>query len=372
VTPVLRAGAVPGTVDVDLGVQERLPVHASVEVNDRYTADTSRTRVNVNFSYDNLLQKFHRLSLQYQVAPEEPDESRVLAATYVAPVGPSTLLAGYVVDTKSDFATLSGLGPLGILGTGRIYGLRYIRLLPEWGRLSSSFTLGVDRKDFEDVIEQPDGALDVTPMEYVHWSAVWGGSYRGDSSLSTHSVGVNFGLRGLGNSSDEFAYKRYKAEPDYFYLRAEASHERPLPGGTRLFVRAAAQAAAGPLISNEQFSLGGAGSVRGYLEAEQLGDNGVFGNLELRSPRLSPPWPEALPATYVFGFADAGIVGVLEPLPVDGEKTNRYSLSSAGVGLRMGDVTGLQAELEWAYPFESSDNVEQGDSRLHFQVMYGF
>ena len=52
VTPVLRAGRTPGTVDVELKVQDSLPAHGTVEVNDRYTADTSKTRVSVNLSYD--------------------------------------------------------------------------------------------------------------------------------------------------------------------------------------------------------------------------------------------------------------------------------------------------------------------------------
>jgi hemolysin activation/secretion protein len=132
------------------------------------------------------------------------------------------------------------------------------------------------------------------------------------------------------------------------------------------------QLTSAPLISNEQFSIGGAESVRGYLEAEQLGDNGLFANVEVRSPPLSRLGPESLGASYLFGFVDAGVVGILEPLPVDGVKTSSYSLSSAGVGMRLNGVNGLQAALAWAYPFEETDNVDRGSSRVHFQVLYGF
>jgi hemolysin activation/secretion protein len=372
VTPVLKAGGAPGTVQVDLRVKDSPPFHASIEVNDRYTADTSRTRAGVNLSYDNLFQKFHRLSLQYQTAPEEPEESRVIAATYVAPLDSGDMLAAYVVDTSSDFATLSGLGGLAILGTGRIYGVRYINLLPATERRSSSLTFGADYKDFEDSIAQPDGLTDVTPMRYVNWSAVYAATLRGETTLTSQALGVNIGIRGAGNGSEEFEYKRYKAKPNYFYLRGEASHDRPFVRDSRLFLRLVGQLTLEPLISNEQFSIGGVESVRGYLEAEQLGDNGLFANVEVRSPPLSKLWPEHLGASYAFGFVDAGVVGILEPLPVDGVKTSHYSLSSAGIGLRVNGLSGLQAALEWAYPFEATDTVDSGDARLHFQVLYGF
>ena len=37
---------------------------------------------------------------------------------------------------------------------------------------------------------------------------------------------------------------------------------------------------------NAALSGGGLGTVRGYLESEELGDNGIFGSTELRTPSL--------------------------------------------------------------------------------------
>lgn len=371
VTPVLRAGSKPGAVGVELKVKDDLPLHASVEVNNRYTADTSPTRAGVNLSYDNLFQKFHRLSLQYQTAPENPEETRVIAATYIAPVG-NDLVAGYVVDTSSDFATLAGIGSLSVLGTGRIYGMRYIRNLPETPGRYHSLTFGMDYKDFEDRIRQPDGLTDTTPMRYLNWSAAYGSSWLGDSQATTLNAAFNFGVRGAGNTPDEFEFKRYKAPANYLYLRGSVQHQRPLFAGTSFLARIAGQVAPEPLISNEQFAIGGADTVRGYLEAEQLGDNGVAATLELHSPQFLSLLPEHLEQAYLFGFVDGGMVGILDPLPVDGQRTSSYSLASAGLGFRLAGFGGLQTELEWAYPFEASADTARGDSRLHFQVLYGF
>lgn len=373
IAPLLRAGRSPGEVDVDLKVEDSPPVHASIEVNDRHTADTSRTRASLNLSYDNLFQAFHRLAFQYQTAPEQPEETRVLAATYIAPLARTgNLLAVYAVDTNSDFATVGSIGSLSVVGAGRIYGLRYIDVLPEAQGLFHSATLGVDYKDFDDSIVQPGGLTDTTPMQYINWSASYGGALRTASTTTNFNIGFDFGVRGLGNDPDEFEYKRYKAKPNYYYLRADAQHERPLVLGTRLFTRVAGQFTTGPLISNEQFAIGGAGAVRGYLESEELGDSGAAGSIELRSPQFTGWAPSQLEQLYVFGFFDAGVVGIIDPLPVDGDRESRIALSSWGVGLRIAAFGGLDAGVEWATPLETTNNVERGDSRMHFQVRYGF
>lgn len=372
VTPVLKPGRAPGSVDVDLKVQDALPAHGGVEVNDRYTANTSRTRASVNLSFDNLFQSFHRLSLQYQTAPEEPDETRVLAATYIAPIANTgNILAVYAVDTNSDFASVGAIGPLSVLGSGRIYGARLIAMLPETGGYSHNFSFGGDYKDFADSILQPEGPADTTPIQYMHWTAQYSGTFRTEHTLTAFNVGPNFGIRGLGNDPEEFGYKRFKAKANYFYLSADAQHERPLLWGTRAFVRIAGQYTTDPLISNEQFAAGGADSVRGYLESAEMGDNGAYGTLELRMPQLSRLLPESLQQSYAFVFYDAAVLGILDPLTVDGEKDSRNDIRSWGAGLRWNGF-GLSADLDWAYPLRDTDHTLSGDSRVHFRLRYDF
>ncbi len=55
VTPALRAGVTPGTVDVDLAVEDKAPIHGSLEVNNRRSPNTSATRMIGTVRYDNLL-----------------------------------------------------------------------------------------------------------------------------------------------------------------------------------------------------------------------------------------------------------------------------------------------------------------------------
>jgi hemolysin activation/secretion protein len=368
VTPVLKAGRAPGLVDLDLRVEDSLPLHGSLEVNDRYTADTSETRLAVNLSFDNLFQKFHSLSLQYQTAPEEPNEVGVIAATYLLPVGQQgQALAIYAVDTDSDVATVGGLS---VLGTGRIYGTRFIQPLPARGEsYFQSLNFGVDFKDFDENIQLADGNVDLTPISYLAWSLQYSGIYRAERTSADFTIGPTFGVRRIANQSSEFAFKRFSGDPNFVYLRATGAVETKLPGGWRAHLRLAGQYSPGPLVSNEQFSVGGVDSVRGFLEADELGDSGLSGSIELRTPTLFPKLAPRVSQFYAFAFTDAGIVTIEEAL---GGQARRADLSSVGLGLRLGAFDGLEAALDWAYPLVPSDRTLDGDSRFHFKVRYGF
>lgn len=368
VTPVLRAGRTPGTLDVDLKVKDSLPLHASVELNDRYTADTARLRAKVDLSYENLFQRFHSLSLQFQTAPEERKDARVLAATYVMPVQRfNDYAAFYVVDTNSDVAAI---GTLSVLGAGRIYGTRYIATLPAAGAYGHSLTFGADLKDFaENIRLDSDTGLE-TPIRYVNWSVAYRGDLRRERWSGGFSAEVDFGVRGLGNSPQEFGDKRFLARPNYVYLRASADLALALPADFQAALRISGQYSGDPLISNEQFSIGGAESVRGYLESEALGDYGVQGTLELRSPPLFARWDaDGAHRLVAIAFGDGAKVRIHDSLPGQDFSTN---LASVGLGLRYTGAWGLTGALDWAYPLISTDRVSSGDSRLHMSVRYGF
>lgn len=369
VTPVLRAGRVPGAVDMELKVKDDVPFHGSVDVNDRYTANTTRTRASFGISYDNLFQRYQSLSLQYQTAPEERDQVRVFVGSYVAPLGSSgNVLAAYAVDTNSSFSGVGGAGDFSVLGAGRIYGLRYIvRLAGAPGVQTVSF--GVDDKDFRDDISLTGGAMDTTPIHYTAWQVAWGANWQTPRTASALNVSANFGIRGIGNNEEEFEFKRYRAKPNFMYLRADAQHERPLFGGATIFGRVQGQSAVDPLISNEQFAIGGADSVRGYLESARLGDMGANASVELRSPSLHKWSGGFLNSLVLFGFYDAGIVGILDPLPDENDQLiHRMGLRSTGAGLRFTARGGLTGALDWGYPLRTIEQTAQGDSRIHFSI----
>ncbi len=85
VTPVLRASDTPGRVDIDLDVKDDLPLHALLDVNNRYNANTTHLRTTGEVRYDNLFQSDQSASFQYQIAPENAQDAKIWSASYVIP-----------------------------------------------------------------------------------------------------------------------------------------------------------------------------------------------------------------------------------------------------------------------------------------------
>ena len=103
VTPIFRAGSTPGKMEVELRVKDELPLHGSVEMNSRQSQHTTYSRLIGSIHYDNLWQKFHSASFQYQVSPQNSDEVQVWSGTYVMPTGwADTRLAMYGIGVSSN------------------------------------------------------------------------------------------------------------------------------------------------------------------------------------------------------------------------------------------------------------------------------
>src|SRR5262249_40381062 len=156
------------------------------------------------------------------------------------------------------------------------------------------------------------------------------------------TVGSYFGIRGVGNNPAEFAYKRFQAPPNYFYLRANLFHDRAFIAQSRLRLRLAGQYTAEPLISNEQFSMGGVDSVRGYLESQELGDEGLSGSLEWVTPNFGGWLGGAAPDLRLLAFGDFAVGSLENPLPGQRRRTD---LSSVGLGLRVSAFDGFEGWL---------------------------
>ncbi len=363
VAPVMRPGKTPGKVEIDLKVQDRLPFHGGIELNDRYSANTSRTRLSGSVRYDNLWQRDHSLGVSFQTAPQDTDETKVLSATYMIPAG-GDYWAIYGVLSRSD---VSAVGDVSVIGNGNIFGLRYIHPLPGLEAYSHSLTLGVDYKDFKETTVLQGADSFNTPISYLPFTLGYDGTLQGDGSLTQMTLGLTFSMRGVGNRMQEFADKRYLAKPDFAYLRAELKHTQSLYKGWKLFANLSGQVANQPLISNEQFAAGGLDSVRGYLESNSMGDHGMTGTLELRTPSFSKYLSDQIADLHALAFYDAGRVRIRDPLPA---QIDSYSLSSVGVGLHLKGWHGLFGMVDYARALHAAGQVDEGDERLHFRIGY--
>lgn len=378
VTPILKAGSQPGTVDADLDVKDKLPVHASLSYDNRHTADTTPDRLTASFAYTNLWQRLDSLSLVYQTAPANTKNATVESATYLGHVPDAAGLAAFsYTHTTSN---VLALGTLGVLGSGNIYGLHWLQPLPATSILTQSLDAGADYKSVRTEVF-PDAPTSsgtgssasstpvTAPVHYVNWSGTYAATWRLPARTYTVSLGVNFGVQDLVNKTQEFDNARYDASPDYLYLRFSGGTVQGLPAGFAVLGRFSGQWADSPLVNNEQYSLGGEDTVRGYLEAETLGDTGIAGTVELHTPDVGHHLEPVLTNLYFLGFVDAGVATLLDPLP---GQDYHVDLWSTGLGLQLAGPAGLTGSLDYAIPEENGIRTRRHDGRVDFSVRFGF
>lgn len=360
VYPVLRAGTTPGTVDVELQVEDDLPLHGSIELNNRRSEDTKPLRLVTSLSYDNLWQLGHSISFSYQVAPERTDDSQVYSGSYLARFpqlpGYAFLVYGYTSDSQ-----VATVGTTDVIGAGKAVGGRVIKILPGTTHLFQSLSGGVDYKDFDENVAL-GGSEVQTPITYYPFTIGYSATVNREESTTNAGADVVFTFRGLGSGGDEFDQKRFEASDSFIYLRATADHTQTLPYDLALFTRFEGQISSGPLISNEQLAAGGQDTVRGFLEAIVLGDYGVIGGLELRSPSVGKYIDRRVNDWRFHAFFDAATASIYQPLP---GQQQTYNLASVGIGSRVKLLDALNGSVDLAFPLISNGvNADDGQSVL--------
>ena len=377
VTPVMKAGKTFGTVDVDLKVVDSLPLHASLELNDRYSQDTSRLRLSGMIRYDNLWQRQHSLSLNFLTSPENTSEVQVFSANYLMRFDESdVLLAMYGVKSNSSVALSSvGTGGAGfnILGKSTIFGARLIKPLPSLDNFYHSIAFGVDYKDIQQTVKLDSLNIGDSPVTYMPLSAVYTGTWQDGSGVTQLGAGITFGIRGLVADANEFKNKRNYddtkyAKPDFFVLKADLSRTQALPLGLEGYAKLDGQFSGDMLVPNEQYFAGGADTVRGYIEAQASGDKALHSSLEVRSPSLftNVAW---LQDFKLLGFYDVAQMFTINPTV---GQTEKVVLSGAGIGLRMKALSRLNVNFDVATPFKDYGVTKQGDITSHMRLWYEF
>jgi hemolysin activation/secretion protein len=351
VVPILKAGSAPGTVDLAFQVNDHLPLHGSLEINNQASLDTRSLRAIAGVSYGDMFGRLDNFSLQYQTTPQQFDQVRVFAANYALHPFDSGLQPSLqYINSNSNVAAV---GTLGVLGIGEITGFRLAYPFLSEAASYQSLTAGVDYKHFRNLINLNATTASDTPITYLNLSAAYAGLWRSDVFTTTFSLSANAGPRRIVNNQTSFANDRAKGRDNYFYLRGDLAFEFKLPADFRLRLRAAGQAAAEPLITNENFSIAGADGVRGYLESEVLGDQGLKETAQITSPgwRLHE---RVLGDAFV--FFDAGRTWIIDGLACEPSGSGLH-LRSWGGGFDVLPGQKVTGGVSWARALDSATDL---------------
>ena len=367
VTPLLRPGKEPGTTEVDLQVEDHLPLHGSVELNNHNSPNTTSSRLVASLRYANLFQREHTIGVQAQVSPQNTSEVKVLAGTYTLPVADGTLALSAV---RSDSNTFVG-GGIGVFGHGTIVGLRYF--VPLHGsappaEFGQTLAFGADYKNFQQNLSLTDGTGFDTPIHYAPLSLTYSGFAVDPAGTTEFSAGVTLGIRGLASHDQDFADKRYQALSNFSIFKFGVGRTFKLPRDLSAYARVEGQLTGQPLVSNEQFIAGGVDSVRGYLESTQVGDSAVRGTAELRSMNLVAT-DGRVDFVQLRAFFDAAYLRLRAPLP---GTRDAFELAGTGIGVSLRAKPGVSLRADLGVPLKTSGSQLARRPRLQASATYEF
>ena len=395
VQPSLKPGRRPDTVDVDLDVTDKLPLHGTLEVNNRYNADTHAERLTASLSYDNFFQRGDSGTISYTVAPEDVRDAEIESASYLfhIPDSKMSLLFTYLHSNSDVIA----LGTTDVAGRGTTAGFRLLIPLGTTANAGNSFThsfsVGWDYKKFYELdrfggqdctnssgLEAPGGTPGVTcrfvvssqtsaPVTYYPLNAAYAANWTGPKSTTDVDISAELGVGAIGSSESQFDNKRYGAPPGFSILRAGVTREQDLPYDLQLWGSVQGQMSNDPLVSSEQFGLGGVDSVRGYLEAETLGDYGFTLQSEFRGPDLHKYIRGPVRSWRFHLFADTGVINLRDALA--GTRSSN-GLSSVGVGTRVNLWGYLNGAVQDAQTLNNGPDTKAGTNRVLFRVFGEF
>jgi hemolysin activation/secretion protein len=182
---------------------------------------------------------------------------------------------------------------------------------------------------------------------------------RGSRSVVAARSQFSLGLDALGATTSDVT-------PDsrFFTWRGQGQWVQLLAPETLLLVRGEVQLGDAPLLSQEQFSLGGQDSIRGYRQDALLTDNGALLSAELRIP--------------LFRVAHDGVVQIVPFVDVgkgwnSGEPNPPSSLiAGTGVGLLWRQGNNFTARLDWGLPLVPVQSQERTwqENGIYFSVIF--
>jgi hemolysin activation/secretion protein len=209
VIPDMQPGKTPETVDLSLKVEDSLPLHGSLEINNRSSHDTTATRLLASLRYDNLWQREHSLSAQYQISPQNTSQVQVASGSYSlpAPWNRDDRIVLYGVWSNSD---TTSVGDYKTIGKGYILGTRVIVPMRAIGDYNHTAVLGFDYKDFEETGGLLGSSGLKTPVSYSPLSLAYSAVMRDEGGQTSFNSAVNLSFRGAVANERQFEEKRYK------------------------------------------------------------------------------------------------------------------------------------------------------------------
>lgn len=346
-----------GEIDAALTVKDEKPWRVGISADNSGDRQTGQSRLGILLQHANVANRDHVLTLQYITSPENLRNVNIYSACYHVPLyswGSSIDLLGAHSNVNSGSVNVASYN-MDISGKGTVLGLRYNQNLTRIGDYEHKVTLGLDYRAYEYDVEflgsQLGNNVTVHPVSLT---------YAGTLTREKLSAGLYLtGIQNLAGNWDgrddttNFNNARAGAPRDYNMLRYGANLSYLLDGDWQARAVFNGQYTKDPLVSGEQFGLGGASSVRGFQEREFANDHGYSGSLEIYSPDLLNLFGVSAAHSRLLVFYDRGHMRRNNPLPGETVSTE---MASIGPGLRITDGKRFSLSADYGFVVEPPDD----------------
>lgn len=325
----LTAGEAPGTSQIILSETKTDPVRGTIGVNSRGSEATGRTQVSFGLEADDLLRLNDAWSLSYSGSRN----TNALAFGVSAPYRKWLIsLNGSYSEELSPVTATSDLftqtASVNLTAERLMYRNAQSKYFA-YGTLSSYWN------------ERTINIVALTPQHRSAFRLGLRQEHRLEKAVISADTSLSFGSRALGADWDAPGLPAGSPRSDFTKLETRLTYIRPFENARQLSMALVGQLADRPLYGNEQLSIGGWDSVRGYAGFSVAGDSGAYLRTELSFPgvpldlrnwraplgetRLNP-FRQAQGSLRSFAFVDVGHVYAR----ATGQSE---SLFSAGLGL---------------------------------------
>jgi hemolysin activation/secretion protein len=208
-------------------------------------------------------------------------------------------------------------------------------------------------------------------LRYLPFALRYDASLRDSWGVTAFGLGLSADAWYSGSASNlQSITGSAESSGNWFILNPSLSRDFLIHTNWILSLHAEGQWASQPLISNEQFGLGGVNSVRGYQEGEVFGDTGWWLGMEQKTP------PHVMGMVYrnhpltVRGtvFMEYGEVYLLDPQG----RPDRTELWGTGFGGVASIGAAWEARLLLSWPLLTAGTTHAGVPRLNFSLSAQF
>lgn len=373
--------------DINLTVNESCPIHLLWEINNYGMEELDRWQTSLTAQYLNLTH--HDDVLTISPAMNFGAEMFSLAGSYLLPHhwwlgGNTTVYAGY-----SNLNVDNIISRLDLEGIGYFVGLQHSENLIWTDRHQLAISLGCMWRYIEDSYTALGYKLNERGASILPITLALSYTARKPDAWGGRNFATVQGVFNIMNSGDSLDSMWMGAEANYWLFRAQVARLQPLFGTLdektmrklhqwMLFLKLEGQYTSDTLIPVEKLALGGYNCLRGYRTRSYLGDYGVYGTIELRTPILVDTFAalfgdrtdkNAIDRLQLLGFCDFGVTQYNE-LP-SGFDDNGF-LCSIGIGARFAVTKYMQLKCDLAFPLVDDDNGDDKDCEVYVSAQFQF